>query len=92
MKIHVSETTKELLDVHGGFIMERRGTIEIKVYFNTTKKFLIIFYMCYKKGKGDMETFWLLGHEKLKAENLTPLDVDEIYQAMTSEPEFFQII
>lgn len=31
MKIHVSETTKELLDQHGGFTTERRGTIEIKV-------------------------------------------------------------
>jgi hypothetical protein len=31
MKIHVSATTKELLDHYGGFLFEKRGTIEIKV-------------------------------------------------------------
>lgn len=31
MKIHISETTKELLDHYGGFDMEKRGSIEIKV-------------------------------------------------------------
>lgn len=32
MKVHVSEHTKKLLDEIGGFIMEKRGTIEIKGY------------------------------------------------------------
>lgn len=31
MKIHVSENTKLLLDQIGGFRLEKRGTIEIKV-------------------------------------------------------------
>lgn len=31
MKIHVSENTKLLLDQIGGFIMEKRGSLEIKV-------------------------------------------------------------
>lgn len=31
MKIHVSENTKLLLDEIGGFILEKRGYIEIKV-------------------------------------------------------------
>lgn len=33
MKIHISETTKELLDHYGGFETEHRGTVEIKVRF-----------------------------------------------------------
>ncbi|KAG5683567.1 hypothetical protein PVAND_012840 [Polypedilum vanderplanki] len=74
MKIHVSATTKELLDEHGGFILEKRGTIEIK-------------------GKGEMETFWLLGHEQLQGtQNLMPLQMDEIFQSNIFEPEFLQII
>lgn len=31
MKIHVSENTKLLLDQVGGFHLEKRGSIEIKV-------------------------------------------------------------
>jgi hypothetical protein len=31
MKVHISENTKALLDEAGGFQMEKRGTIEIKV-------------------------------------------------------------
>lgn len=31
MKIHISETTKEILDEIGGFKLEKRGEIEIKV-------------------------------------------------------------
>lgn len=37
MKIHVSENTKLLLDEIGGFILEKRGYIEIKVNFWTVK-------------------------------------------------------
>lgn len=33
MKIHVSENTKLLLDQIGGFILEKRGSVEIKVEF-----------------------------------------------------------
>ena len=31
MKIHVSENTKQYLDEVGGFRLEKRGSIEIKV-------------------------------------------------------------
>lgn len=31
MKIHVSENTKQLLDQYGGFLLEKRGIVEIKV-------------------------------------------------------------
>jgi hypothetical protein len=99
MKIHVSETTKELLDDHGGFSMEHRGTIEIKVgykFCSSSTNFLqfVMFPLMYwlPQGKGEMETFWLLGHEKLKEENLLPLQVDEIYHLSTCEPEFLQMI
>lgn len=34
MKIHVSENTKLLLDQLGGFILEKRGNVEIKVEFS----------------------------------------------------------
>lgn len=39
-----------------------------------------------------METFWLLGHDKMKMENLIALQIDEILQSATCEPEFLQII
>ncbi|KAL7027529.1 hypothetical protein ACKWTF_005475 [Chironomus riparius] len=74
MKIHVSATTKELLDHHGGFMLEKRGSIEIK-------------------GKGDMETFWLLGHENMQSlGSLSPLDIDDILSTAAYEPEFLQMI
>lgn len=34
MKIHLTESTKVLLDEIGGFIMEERGVLEIKVLHN----------------------------------------------------------
>lgn len=36
MKVHVSESTKAHLDQAGGFLLEKRGTIEIKVKLKTT--------------------------------------------------------
>lgn len=39
-----------------------------------------------------METFWLLGHEKLQSnENLSPNQVEEVFESVF-EPEFLQII
>lgn len=39
-----------------------------------------------------METFWLLGHEKLQSiENLSPHQVEDIFDT-AYEPEFLQII
>lgn len=39
-----------------------------------------------------MDTFWLLSHENMKGENSMSLQLDEILQATTCEPEFLQII
>lgn len=50
MKIHVSETTKELLDQYGGFSLERRGTIEIKVCL-IKKLILILTWINYHREK-----------------------------------------
>ncbi|XP_035825637.1 atrial natriuretic peptide receptor 2-like [Aplysia californica] len=44
-RIHVSETTNDLLLRLGGFVTERRGVIDVK-------------------GKGAMETYWLLDTER----------------------------
>lgn len=33
MKVHVSENTKLLLDEYGGFFLEKRGTVDIKVEY-----------------------------------------------------------
>lgn len=41
-RIHLSELTKERLEIAGGYTIEPRGPIEIK-------------------GKGWMNTYWLLG-------------------------------
>lgn len=38
MKIHVSENTKLLLDEYGGFSLEKRGTVDIKVKFELFRK------------------------------------------------------
>lgn len=47
----------------------------------------------YKQGKGSMETFWLLGHEKHQSlNNLSELYCDEFFLASVLEPEFLQII
>lgn len=51
MKIHISETTKELLDHYGGFETEYRGTVEIKVWFSVSIK-LYEFNIEHFPGKG----------------------------------------
>lgn len=107
MKIQVSENTKALLDEIGGFLLEWRGSMEIKVtfrdsscfsseiYFNLKSwKTHILHLKFYLQGKGKMDTFWLLGHEKLRDINtnaLTVLNIEEVYESVY-EPEFLQII
>ena len=52
-----------------------------------------IFLFIHKQGKGDMETFWLLGHEQMQSlGSLSPLDIDDILSTATYEPEFLQMI
>ncbi|KAA3675687.1 uncharacterized protein DEA37_0001110 [Paragonimus westermani] len=43
-RIHVSPTTKEILDELGGYHLELRGKVELK-------------------GKGKVDSFWLVGKE-----------------------------
>lgn len=38
-----------------------------------------------------METFWLLGHEKLPSINSIAMHIEEVFDAVL-EPEFLQII
>lgn len=100
MKIQVSENTKALLDEIGGFILEWRGSIEIKV-FSYLRCLPIFFWLNIKRsrftsfnsqGKGKMDTFWLLGHDKLQDINaLTVLNIEEVFESVY-EPEFLQII
>ncbi|XP_065560330.1 receptor-type guanylate cyclase gcy-27-like isoform X3 [Artemia franciscana] len=68
MKIHISQTTKWLLDKLGGYMCEYRGTTEVK-------------------GKGPMDTFWLIEKEggirkNLEIELPGYMDADE-------EPDYF---
>jgi hypothetical protein len=54
-------------------------------------KFFIVFV--FSQGKGDMETFWLLGHEQMQSSlSLSPFDIDDILSAVAYEPEFLQMI
>ncbi|XP_053674113.1 uncharacterized protein LOC128724409 [Anopheles nili] len=72
MKIHISESTKEVLDKLGGFKIKLRGTVDVK-------------------GKGTMETFWLMGHTLY--ENLSPDMLIPMYkQNVVTEPDFLQIV
>ncbi|KAK6989894.1 atrial natriuretic peptide receptor 1-like isoform X1 [Biomphalaria glabrata] len=48
MKIHVSNSTASILQEFGHFVLQSRGTVEIK-------------------GKGTMETFWLLSEKDLSS-------------------------
>lgn len=55
MKVHVSENTKILLDEFGGFILEKRGNIEIKVEklssLATTEQRLTSFSISHSRAK-----------------------------------------
>lgn len=52
-KIHISETTKEMLDLFGTFQTELRGEVDMK-------------------GKGKLNTFWLLSELKTNASQQQP--------------------
>jgi len=61
MKIHVSGTTKELLDHHGGFILEKRGSIEIKVNLISYVKWFYFWILCLSLNELLKETIFI-GH------------------------------
>lgn len=52
LKIHMSESTKQVLDCFGTFEIAKRGKVEMK-------------------GKGFMETYWLLNEKPVNASNAT---------------------
>ena len=55
----MSKEMKELLDKTGRFLIEKRGTMPIKVNdFHSWKKCHA--YHSFSQGKGDMTTYWLL--------------------------------
>lgn len=95
MKVHVSENTKILLDEFGGFILEKRGNIEIKVEncppsnSNAAPDVSLVFSF---KGKGSMNTYWLIGHDELPPpDQLASMGMEEIFESVF-EPEFLQNI
>uniref|UniRef100_A0A8C0AUV8 Guanylate cyclase n=1 Tax=Buteo japonicus TaxID=224669 RepID=A0A8C0AUV8_9AVES len=57
LKIHVSSTTKEVLDEFGCFELELRGDVEMKVR-------VVSLPPSAPQGKGKMRTYWLLGERK----------------------------
>ena len=83
VRIHISDTTKHLLDKLGGFRCEYRGvldlgvsTIKIILNANKIKAFLSSYYPEYdiisfliQARQCQLETFWLLGWEE---------DVDDV--------------
>jgi hypothetical protein len=57
MKIHVSENTKLLLDEIGGFYLEKRGNIEIKVKVSIPKRLHFKKSGFYFREKGQWKHF-----------------------------------
>lgn len=57
-RIHMSQTTCDLLESDGGYIIESRGPTEIK-------------------GKGKMNTYWLLGKKGFDKPLPTPPPIGE---------------
>jgi hypothetical protein len=58
MKIHISENTKLLLDHVGGFKLEKRGNIEIKVSVYIQEKTISILKISGKRIDGDILADW----------------------------------
>ncbi|XP_069680414.1 uncharacterized protein [Periplaneta americana] len=67
MRIHISQKTKDCLDLLGGYIVKYRGPMEVK-------------------GKGVMNTYWLIGNE-----NNSIYDFED-YVTIEKTPEFLHII
>ncbi|CAO1392846.1 unnamed protein product [Diamesa serratosioi] len=80
------ESTSEAFKIH--ITSEVNDELQLIGGFKTEPRGLIDV-----KGKGSMETFWLLGHESHQSlNNLSELHCDEFFLASVLEPEFLQII
>lgn len=83
LKIHVSQSTAEILMKIGSYELEERGDTELKVYCLTLFKHLWvrihefqgIYIGVFTKGKGLQKTFWLNSKEGLTFP-LTPQHYD----------------
>ena len=64
MKIHISGTSKDLLDKVGGFRCEYRGVLDLGVSSLVISKGLIFICDLFKPKRGQIESFWLIGPDK----------------------------
>jgi hypothetical protein len=98
MRIHVTEHTKQLLDELGGYILEPRGSLEIKVTFRIKLKFLIelgsLTKLTLLQGKGVMSTYWLLDKEGGLPRREVELSIPGFFkpEKNASQPEFIHEI
>lgn len=71
-RIQVSVFTKNVLDILGGYDLRFRGKTQVKVgvakviFINTNIYIHVYVILAYFQGKGDMETFWLVGKDNFK--------------------------
>ncbi|XP_050722872.1 uncharacterized protein LOC127001751 isoform X3 [Eriocheir sinensis] len=77
-KIHVTAATKESLEKVGGFILKLRGEMEIKVRERPDGQVV--------KGKGSMETYWLIGKHGKLPERRVESDKEEEIDVMAENP------
>jgi len=68
MKIHISNSCAQLLIQAGGFDLEKRGVVQVKVTEKSLAKSQI-FYIFNFKGKDPMVTYWLNGSDRMKQGN-----------------------
>lgn len=73
LKIQCSSTAFYLLEEIGGYVLECRGTLQVKVsrisrppsISGSTRRYSLTL-VCLSKGKGDMVTYWLEGKRNHK--------------------------
>ncbi|RUS89032.1 hypothetical protein EGW08_003203, partial [Elysia chlorotica] len=70
LKIHLSQSVKSILDSFGLFLLEPRGSIPVKIHLSQSVKSILDSFGLFLleprgsipvKGKGFMETYWLVG-------------------------------
>lgn len=73
LKIQCSSTAFYLLEEIGGYVLECRGTLQVKVSriirppsVNESTRRHSLALVCLSKGKGDMVTYWLEGKRNHK--------------------------
>jgi len=98
MKIHITEHTKQLLDELGGYIVEPRGNMEIKVFlfilhFVILERKLRIDHETKIQGKGLMSTYWLVDKEGGLPKKEVELSIPGFFKPeKNDQPEFLHEI